>query len=452
MLDHALFYRSLGWNVFPMARGEKRPLKSDRVGEYRHTPIRLEKLTRKLTEHPERNLGVILGPSSDGLAVRDFDCLEAYRDWQGRFPKLNATLPTVLTRRGAHVYFRCDIERMHQMVGKVQTQVKFNAEGELKYNGAYTALPPSRRFAGPRLPFKSPIYWFEDHLTPISESAWEWRNGTGSLGDIPLLKPDEAGLIPEHWLKTHAWRPAKVVVDQERKSVLTCICIAPADGQETNQNTLPNTLQTNQNATRLILSYLPTEPGTRNATLFTITRRLKLLGWDGDINTLKPAILKWHSLGFTAGIISTPEATVSWQDFTAAWKNCRILSTGFLTHVAEDALHAASLSSPPPSLETRATHKNGRRYRPVTIKQVHALGHYCRLLAEFGQGDGFILPVREVGQRLGFNRERCSWAITKLKELEVIRLVETHDRLAHKAARYKYSHGNPHILMPDLTK
>lgn len=451
ILEHALFYRSLGWNVFPMARGEKRPLKKDKVGDYRHTPIELGLLKKRLTEKPERNIGVFLGPSSGGLAVRDFDEEESYREWAANWQLWAGRLPTVLTRRGAHVYFMCDVERMHRLAGSVKTQVKF-PDGEIKYNGAYTALPPSRRFEVPRKPFSCAAFWFEDHDTPLGGQAWEWAGGMDSLKDIPSVNPDEIGLTPAGWAGKRDWTNKEGLDGQERKSVPPCIRIC-SSGESEDHKTWQGFQAAGdltEVAVKMLWDHLPSSVGQRNANLFQFARRLKMADWRGSLEDLKPHVMAWHRKGQSLGVISLESGSpeTSWEDFIRGWHNCTIIRTGVLEQLAQEAIFASSHLPVPEELETWKTHSNGRRYRPVTDREVFTLGHYCRLLAQYGGKDGFILPAEQTSGRLGINPTRIKFGIRKLLEIGVLKQISAHSHQARRARGFKFNHQNTLITPP----
>lgn len=69
---------------------------------------------------------------SGGLAVRDFDERAAYDKWREAHPVLAASLPTVETARGFHVYLLGDGHR-----------TTFLDDGELRGEGSYVLAPPS---------------------------------------------------------------------------------------------------------------------------------------------------------------------------------------------------------------------------------------------------------------------------------------------------------------------
>ncbi len=155
--EHALEYARLGFSVIPV-RGKKPTIRSWKP--YQTTPMGPGEIARRFSSPKVTGLAVILGSVSGDLCCRDFDRVEAYRAWARKFPGYAATLPTVQTARGFHVYFRAKAVRTH----------KFE-DGELRGEGGYCLLPPSRHPDGP-------IYsWIRE-----------------PSGEIPIVDPNLAGL------------------------------------------------------------------------------------------------------------------------------------------------------------------------------------------------------------------------------------------------------------------
>jgi len=81
-------------------------------------------------------IGILLGSVSGRLAVRDFDIGEKYDEWAEKYPEYARVLPTVKTRRGAHVYHIVPTD------SSVTKTLKF-ADGELRYEKSFVVVPPS---------------------------------------------------------------------------------------------------------------------------------------------------------------------------------------------------------------------------------------------------------------------------------------------------------------------
>jgi Bifunctional DNA primase/polymerase, N-terminal len=129
LLFHALAYARRGWSIIPVA-GKKS------IGIWKPFQTRAadaKTLIHLFAKRGVTGLAVILGKSSGGLAVRDFDTPEAYFAWRDANPEDAARLPTVQTARGYHVY------------GQLTEEAFAILEcGELRADsGHYVLLPPS---------------------------------------------------------------------------------------------------------------------------------------------------------------------------------------------------------------------------------------------------------------------------------------------------------------------
>jgi hypothetical protein len=135
LLDAALAYASRGWSIVPVtgkcAAGRWRPCQ-------KRTPDH-STLRRLLARPGVTGLAVVTGAVSGGLAVRDYDQIDAYLAWAGAHPEDANRLPTVRTARGFHVYGRLDAEDYRTF-----------ADGELRADSKhYVLLPPSLHPDGP---------------------------------------------------------------------------------------------------------------------------------------------------------------------------------------------------------------------------------------------------------------------------------------------------------------
>lgn len=127
----ALDYCRRGWSILPIRRGGKTPLVPwRRYQTERPSPRAVE---RWLSREDIRGVAIICGAVSGGLAARDYAQADAYHAWAAAHPDLAATLPTVRTARGYHVYCRLAAERYDTL-----------PDGELRgTSGHYVLAPPS---------------------------------------------------------------------------------------------------------------------------------------------------------------------------------------------------------------------------------------------------------------------------------------------------------------------
>src|SRR5262249_26529099 len=92
-----------------------------------------EKALRALKWKKATGVALLLGQSSRGVRVRDFDRVDAYQAWAQEHPDLASQLPTSRTVRGYHVFFLADIP----------DAVTSSADGELRAGNGIVVLPPS---------------------------------------------------------------------------------------------------------------------------------------------------------------------------------------------------------------------------------------------------------------------------------------------------------------------
>ena len=139
LLSAANDYLARGWSVLPIASNKKpaiktwkplqreRPDQSDFIEWFKPTAFGGSVV----------GLGIILGDVSGGLVVRDFDEPGSYEAWKAQFPEFAATLPTVQTGRGHHVYARVPGCKTRKL-----------GDGELRAEGSYVVAPPSMHASG----------------------------------------------------------------------------------------------------------------------------------------------------------------------------------------------------------------------------------------------------------------------------------------------------------------
>jgi Bifunctional DNA primase/polymerase, N-terminal len=159
VLLRALGYLRRGWSIIPIKAGDKKPdLRTWK--KYQDEPPTEATVRRWFPKGTDRSIGIICGPVSGNLVIRDFDDPDAYKKWKADHPELARTLPTVATGRGYHVYFRADINK-----------IKHCGDGELRGKG-YCLAPPSVH------PNGKPYRW----IIPLPD------------GDLPNVDPNLFGL------------------------------------------------------------------------------------------------------------------------------------------------------------------------------------------------------------------------------------------------------------------
>lgn len=170
-LTDALRYHGLGWSVIPMKPRSKQP----KLRSWK--PYQTERAAETLIaewfpEGSDLNLAVVLGDVSGGLVCRDFDTLDSFKAWAALFPRLAATLPTVETSRGRHVYFLAEIDQIRG-TGK-SASILTLGDGELRAGGL-CVLPPSTHPTG------RPYRWLIPPTLPLPRADIRFPGRPGRI-------------------------------------------------------------------------------------------------------------------------------------------------------------------------------------------------------------------------------------------------------------------------------
>jgi len=249
----ALDYLRRGWSVVATCgkkpRFEWKPFQRERA----HPDLVRDWFGGRFTDID--GIGVICGPVSGGLTIRDFDDADAYQRWTRAHPRLARTLPTSQTRRGFHVYCRTNQARIIKL-----------ADGELRGAG-YCLLPPSRHPSG------ICYTW----IVPPPDA-------------LPRVDPRKAGLLPTH-------TQAKTQADPSHSLHVSDSGVAGVE--------------------IAIRETVPTGPGQRNRRLFDLARRLKAIMPGATIDELEIIVREWHLRALPK--IRTKDWLESWIDFRTAW-------------------------------------------------------------------------------------------------------------------------------------
>ncbi|MCX7421225.1 MAG: bifunctional DNA primase/polymerase [Planctomycetia bacterium] len=266
VLTAALQYAALGWSIIPIVADKKpsvrwKPFQSDRADE--------QQIRDWFDKRDDLGLAVVLGAVSGGLTCRDFDVEAAYHAWAAQNPELAKTLPTAKTARGFHVYFLSDLDHT----------VKFT-DGELRGNGAYVVLPPSRHPSGVQ---------------------YQW-----------IIQPTSG--IPK--LNYQLFQSTEPTERQSMASVSPSLCVSgsPSLCLSVGSNDLD----------AMIAHCLPTKEAERNDKIFELARWLKA---DPDRKnagsaTLEPIVRKWHERALP--VIGTKPFSETMADFENAWNSVKV--------------------------------------------------------------------------------------------------------------------------------
>jgi hypothetical protein len=264
-LNRVLSYYELGWCVIPILQGsKKKPL-------IKWKCYQTERPTRELVQNwfadNKQNIAVILGSVSGGLACRDFDTEQGYRQWASEHKDLAGKLPTVKTARGYHVYFLADVD-----------SVRHFEDGELRGKGGYCLLPPSLHPDGA-------IYeWL---IEPNDENLLSLDPFTEGLAQ-------SVGNVTENTEKTQKLEKTQ---DIEKGGLIVCV----------------------NDFEKIIRETLPKKIRTRNRRVFDLARALRSMPkyFDADPKIFKPIGREWHKRALP--YIRTREFEETWIDFLKAW-------------------------------------------------------------------------------------------------------------------------------------
>lgn len=180
LIGAAKAFLARGWSVLPV-NSAKKPAITD-WKPLQTIPMAAGEIDTAFSGPDVRGVGVVCGPVSGDLWVRDFDDAGAYQDWADEHPELAAKLPTVRTHRGYHLYGCWPGVRTRKC-----------EDGELRSQGAYVVAPPSVHPEGTHY----------EWMVPLSHSP------------LPHLDPAAIGLITARSIKGQG-----ETVTQGRQSVV----------------------------------------------------------------------------------------------------------------------------------------------------------------------------------------------------------------------------------------
>src|SRR5262245_30125142 len=267
LLEAALAYRARGWSIIPV-QGKRAAVPWKR---YQVQPAK-EKTVRRWFEDPSvTGVAVLFGPSSAGLACRDYDLADAYHVWAKLHPDLAQQLPTVQTRRGFHVYSRGP-EGFENL-----------GDGEYRADaGHYCLLPPSQH------PNSGTYRW----VVPLPE------------GELPTADPVRDGLLSSVQQSRHS-QPSQMM---------------PFGGSVLGIDPSARALMPDDKAVEdAMLDTLPAAPGQRNRKLWDLARRLKAIPHlvNATPQRLRPIVARWHQHALP--LICTKPLEETLYEFYRAW-------------------------------------------------------------------------------------------------------------------------------------
>lgn len=387
VLNEALRLRSMGVSVLPIGSGKKPALKSWKQLQMVAAD---ESTLCDWYATPGKGVGIVLGTVSQELVVRDFDIAGAYEQWRKAYPGLAASLPTVQTKRGYHVYARISIRKTQKF-----------GDGELRGSGSYVVAPPSEHPNG---------------------GQYVWLNPLVTLDDIPVLEVDLTGLNREWGLtESHVCglvgKPVSSPVCEHVGTPVSSPVTAATTTQPREEDIPPD-------AIRAIQQSLPTSEGTRNKKLFELVRRLKAspVCREKDPKSLKPIVREWHRQALP--FIATKCFDETWFEFRNAWQKAKCPLWGITVPEILQEVNSGPL--PNAAMD----------YDNPKLRQLVKL---CQVLQRHAGDAAFLLSCRTAEAWLGIHYKVANqW--TRLLTLDGILTVVTPGTKT-KGARYRY-HGD----------
>lgn len=284
-------YAARGWSVLPM-KADKHPAVTTWKAR-QEIAAKPADVASWFTRAKAHGVGIVLGAVSGHLWVRDFDDGNAYRRWAASHPELAATLPTVTTSRGFHVYGCWKGIKTVTM-----------PDGELRSNGVYVVAPPTRHASGV----------FYEWLVPVPAAG------------VPEVDPVAAGLTgggsepaASATERTERTEAAESTERSEQSEVT----------EDTESTEAMSARLRNENRAAIesaIARTLPPAHGKRNAHVFRLARALKAIPALFAVPShrtvvLRPIVKEWHERALVN--ILTKDWGTTWGDFGHAWAKVR---------------------------------------------------------------------------------------------------------------------------------
>lgn len=397
MIDAAEHYARRGWSVVPLkekklpaVRWQGLQARTTRPEDVRAWFARIKSAV---------GVGIVLGPVSGHLWVRDFDDVAVYERWRSAQSDWAASLPTVRTARGYHVYGRWEGVRTRDV-----------ESGELRGKGAYVVAPPTVHETGVRY----------EWVVPLPE------------GDVPMVDPVALGL-------GEADTPACETERTDRTERTEGTETERTERTERTEGTerlrsgeteaIWGSAHTRGRIERAISRTLPTQPGGRNPRLFRLARALKAIPELAPISPervreLRPIVKAWYTRALPN--MTTKDFGTTWGDFGRCWARVRSAEG---ERVVEDARKAAEASPPPPGTED---------YAP----QHRLLASLCRELQRRAGAGPFFLSCRTAGECVGVDHASANRWLNAL-HADGILIEEKKGGADRRATRWRY-------VAPDL--
>jgi len=322
------------------------------------------------------NVAVVNGEVSGGLVCMDFDMIEVYHKWSDQNPGLAQTLPTVITHRGRHVYFRGENGYVRKCPGL-----------EIR-NSGYNLLPPSIHPSG---------------------TSYSWVDSKLGLKNILDLEFSEMNLIG--------------IIDEEDRVQPKPPSTGTAEvREETNGAGDFDIQEVSGQIEEAISGTMPQKTGERNDRIFDFCRRLHAIPGlrSRPFSELKPLVRQWHKGALE--VIRTKFFDETWADFTYKWVRIKFPYGQHTFARVGQILDSPDLIVP--GIEN---------YESAPARNLLLV---CYILQIINRGDPFYLSCENAGKIIGASKVTASKYFQMFVADGVFEKVRKHT--AHKATRYRY--------------
>lgn len=396
LLDDAMRLHNQGFCLLPLKPKSKIPaLRSWTRYQTERPPVAI--VRKWFAGSTRKNMGVVLGPVSDGLICRDFDRMDAFNRWAAAYPQAAATLPQSETSRGRHVFCRA-ADRAVESVSPTGSTIIDYGDGELR-GGGYSVLPPSVHESG---------------------KPYTWLNPIGS--EVPLVDLASVGLTRCWADDSNALHKSTQDSAGRRKSTQA----TQEDSGHKVQGRLAADFEFSpirEDIDRAIVATLPTGPGRRNKAVFELCRHLKSIPAlsAAEPLDLRDIVMQWHHRALPTITTTSPEETLA--DFLRAWPKVKFPAGSGLLKQRFDQARA----DPFPHCATR--------FPTYEMKVLVAL---CRKLSEHWLPSPFPLSCRVAGELLEVSHTTASMWLSLLVAEGVLELHKVGTKSTGRASEYFY--------------
>jgi hypothetical protein len=409
----------LGLSILPIADD-----KSPTMRTWKHlqtTPASIDAVRRWFHNPMAVGVGIILGAISGDLVARDFDDRDSYQRWATAFPHLAATLPTVETLRGYHVYARikdCPFRRFE--------------DGEMRAGGThYVVVPPSQLSNGA-------VYRWKILLTSLESVPRLTLDGAGFFRcwspDLPRRSMIELTERTEEPESSEEDKRRQKSTEEQKEQIVTDRKQTTTEGEQkttedhrghNHQGLIEQRiLPIDEFIEQAIQATCPTAIGQRNRNVFEFARWLKsrVEFFDADPRDLEWVLRRWWEKAYP--FIDTKDFDDTRVDFIRSFRKVKVPKG---QTPLEGALNRARASAAP---------KSAMRYSDPK-KQL--LVKLCREMQAVTKHDPFYLSCRSAGELLDVSFQLANSWLCLLCEDEILHLaVPGTVGSKGKAARYRY--------------